>query len=89
MSGRRRGGDAVSVAAEVAVDLLGSAKGTLGIDDPTRVMQAPTSATSGASIIGVTEVPAGLECGKAGEEFAADVVPSAKNYRRPPGSAHA
>lgn len=67
-----RNGDAMGVATEVAVDLLGSAKGTLGVDDPTGVMQAPASATSGASIIGVTEVPAGLECGEAGEEFAAE-----------------
>jgi hypothetical protein len=67
-----RDGDAMGVATEVAVHLLGSAEGTLGVDDPTRVMQAPTSATSGPCIIGVTEVPAGLECGEAGEEFAAE-----------------
>ena len=67
-----RNGDAMGVATEVAVHLLRSAKGTLGVDDPTGVVQAPASATSGASLIGVTEVPAGLECGEAGEEFAAE-----------------
>jgi hypothetical protein len=68
-------GDAVGVAAEVAVDLLGTAERALGVDDPAGVVTPRGRAARGAVVELVGEEAAGAQAFEAGEELPRNSAP--------------
>ncbi len=61
----------MGIAAEIAVDLLGTTKGTLGVDDPALRIESLASFASGAPGEIIDEDAARLQLFDAGEKFAA------------------
>lgn len=64
-------GDAMGVAPEIAVNLLGSTEGAFGVDDPTLFVQLRAAAAGGASISVVAELALTDKIFEGGEKLAA------------------
>jgi hypothetical protein len=62
-------GDAVGVATEIAIHLLGAAERTLGVDDPALVVEPRAATARGAIVEVVREKPAGAQACEAVEEL--------------------